>query len=72
MDPADVLVRIEHVDVGRAGLVRLARDRTGERRVLEQGVDRERLPRLQVEPDPDGQARVLLEPVVGRGHGGSR
>ena len=67
-----MLVGVEHIDVTRPRLVGVAGDRTGERRMLEQRIDRERLAGLQVDADPDGQARVLLEPVVGRGHGGPR
>ena len=66
----NVLVAVEHVHVLRAGLVRLARDRPRERRMLDQRVDAERLPGLQIQADLDGQARVLLESLVG--HGGER
>ena len=65
-----VLVGIEHVDVLRSGAVRLARDRAGERRMLDQRVDPEDLARLKVEPDLNGKARIALETLVGSGHGG--
>jgi hypothetical protein len=62
-----VLIRVEHVDVARAGSVRLPCDRPRERRVLDEGVDAEDLAGLQVEADLDGESRVLVEPVVGHG-----
>ena len=65
----DVLVGVEDVDVAGAGGIRLARDRAHERRVLDQGVDPERLTRLEVEPDLDGEPRIVLKSLVGLGHG---
>ncbi len=65
-----VLVGVEHVDVFRSGVVRLARDRAGERRMLDQRVDPEDLARLKVEPDLNDKARIALETLVGSGHGG--
>jgi hypothetical protein len=65
-----VLVGIEHVDVFRSGVVRLARYRAGERRMLDQRVDPEELPRLKVEPDLNNKARIAGETLVGSGHGG--
>ncbi len=61
---ADVLVGEEDVDVAGAGHVGLLRDRAHERRVLDEAVDRQPLARLEVEPDPDGQARVVGQPVA--------
>jgi len=72
---AHALVAVEHVDIRRSGLVRLARDRPCERSMLDQCVHAERLARLQVQPDLDGQSRVLLESLVGLcglTHGGER
>jgi hypothetical protein len=67
-----VLVGVEDVDVLGARGVRLARDRADERSVLDQRVDAEDLARLQVYADLDGQARIVLEALVGSGHGGER
>ena len=60
----DVLVRVEDVDVPRAGRVGLAADRPDERRVLDQRVDSERLPGLEVQAHLDGEACVGLEALV--------
>ena len=68
--PPHVLVGVENVDVSRPGRVRLARDRTRERRVLDQRVDPEDLPRLQVQPDLNDKACIAVEALVGSGHGG--
>ncbi len=69
MRPPDVLVGVEDVDVPGAGGIGLARDRAHERRVLEQGVDAERLALLEVEPDLDGEAAEGVDPVCGLRHG---
>ena len=65
-----VLVGVEHVDIARARFVGLASDRAHERCVLDQRVDAERLPRLEVEAHLDDELRVRLESLVGGGHGG--
>ena len=65
---AHVLVGVVDIDVPRTGAVGLACDRARERRVLDERPDRERLPRLEVQPDVHGQACVRLEPRVFR-HG---
>ena len=69
---AHVLVRIEDVDVLRAGLVRLPRDRTDERRMLDERVDAECLPALEVQADLNGEPRICLESLVRFRHDGRR
>ena len=65
-----MLIGVENVDVLGARGVGLASDRAGERRMLEQGVDPEYLPRLEVEADLDDEARIALETLIGCLHGG--
>ena len=70
MSAPDVLVGVENVDVLGARGVRLAGDRAGERRVLEQALIAEYLPGLEVEADLDDEPRVALETLIGCRHGG--
>ncbi len=70
MRAPDVLVGVEHVDEFRSGVVGLARNRAGQRRMLDQRVDPEDLARLKVQPDLNGKARIAVETLVGSGHGG--
>ena len=70
-----MLVRVENIDIRRSDRVGLACDRPCKWGVFDQGIDAERLARLQVQPDLNGQPCVLLEALVGLrgvGHGGER
>jgi hypothetical protein len=60
----DVLVEVVNVDVRRAGAIRLASERARERRMLDEPLDEDLLPRLDVRADPNAQLRVALEPLV--------
>ena len=66
---AGVLVGVVDVDEPRSPLVRDARDRPHQRRVLDEPVEPEHLPFADVRADLDGEAGVLLETLV-RSHGG--
>ena len=64
-----MLVDVARVDVAGAGRVPGPRDRADERRVLDEAVHLERLPRLEIDAHLDGEPRVALEQVVF--HGGN-
>ena len=59
-----MVVLVQDVDVARAGLVRGARQGTREGRMFDEAADLDVLPGLQVQPDPDDQARVGVEALV--------
>jgi hypothetical protein len=62
--PTDVLVRVIHVDVAGAVLVRAARDRPHQRGVLGQRRDPDQLARADVRPHLDRQARIAFQPFL--------
>ncbi len=68
--PPEVVVDVTDVDEARACLIAGAPERANERCVLDERLDVDRLPRLDIGADPDDQLGIGVEPLGhGRGEG---